>query len=443
MSLATVAWLVTIYLVTVAVGQMVGGRLGDTYGHRRVYLFGLALGLTASVAASFAWSFPSLLTLRVLQGVGFSLIAPNAMAILGNTFAERERGRAFGFVWSTVIGGTAVGPLLVGPLIGISWRLAFGSTAIIAVPAIILAVIATPRTKSAPSRQPMDIAGIVLLTTAIMAFAVATSFVPNLLPALLTGALSAAAFLGFVLWERRYPHALVQPALVRLRSIRATALAGPQFQIIIYTVTIATPVFFISVRGESEAVAGAMLAALLVPSVPASILGGRLADALGRRTPALLGGSIAALGPIELMLIGVDSGAIVYGTGLALVGLGFGIMQAPLQSAVVESAPPNMAASAGGLYQLNRQLGSVVGAALFAAIVGSTTAGSDVADYRALYAVLGAAGIAGVLFACGIHNWPTTNFNSDGGQDRDSLRLSPTDVSPSIVPGRPNPGPRL
>ena len=405
-SLATVTWLVTAYLVAMAVGQLVGGRLGDSYGHRRVYLIGLAVGGSASVAATFAWDFPSLLTLRLLQGFGFSMVSPNTMAILGSVYGERERGRAFGLVWSAIIAGTTLGPVVVGPLVGISWRLAFLSSAVIAVPALILAFAATPRPTSAPSRQPFDVPGVVLLTGSVLAFALFAGFIPDALPTAVAGGLALAALAGFVAWERRYAYPLVRPALARVRSIRATVAAIHPFQTVIYTVTIASPVFFISVRDASEAVAGAMLAALLGPSIPASVIGGRLADRLGRRIPTVIGGIIATLGPLELMLFGLDAGYAVYGIGLALVGVGFGLMQAAMQSAVVESAPPGLAASAGGLYQLTRQLGSVVGAALFAAIVGSTTAGSDTADYRTLYAVLAGAGVAGVLFSLAIHTWP-------------------------------------
>ena len=404
--LATVTWLVTAYLVSMAVGQLVGGRLGDSYGHRRVFLIGLALGGSASVAATFAWDFPSLLALRLLQGFGFSMVSPNTMAILGNVYGERERGRAFGLVWSAIIGGTTLGPVVVGPLVGISWRLAFLSSAVIAVPALILAFAATPRPTGPPSRQPFDVPGVVLLTGSVLAFALFADFIPEALPTAVAGGLALAALAGFVAWERRYAYPLVRPALARVRSIRATVAAIHPFQTVIYTVTIASPVFFISVRGASEAVAGAMLAALLVPSVPASIVGGRLADRLGRRIPTVVGGIIATLGPLQLLLFGLDAGYAVYGVGLALVGVGFGLMQASMQSAVVESAPPGLAASAGGLYQLTRQLGSVVGAALFAAIVGSTTAGSDTGDYRTLYAVLAGAGVAGVLFSLAIHTWP-------------------------------------
>ena len=106
------------------------------------------------------------------------------------------------------------------------------------------------------------------------------------------------------------------------------------------------------------------------------------------------------------LIFGLDAGYAVYGVGLALIGIGFGLMQASLQSAIVESAPPGLAASAVGIYQLTRQLGSVVGAALFAAIVGSTTAGSDIGDYRTLYTVLAGAGVAGTLLALAIHTWP-------------------------------------
>ena len=389
-----------------AVGQLVGGRLGDSYGHRRLFLIGLALGGSASVAATFAWDFPSLLVLRLLQGFGFSMVSPNTMAILGNVYGERERGRAFGLVWSAIIGGTTLGPIVVGPLIGISWRLAFMSSAVIAVPALILAFAVTPRPTSAPPRQPLDVPGVVLLTGSVLAFALFADFIPETLPTALAGGLALATFAAFVLWERRYAYPLVRPALARIRSVRATVAAIHPFQIVIYTVTIASPVFFISVRGASEAVAGAMLAALLVPSVPASIVGGGLADRLGRRIPTVIGGTIATLGPLQLLIFGLDAGYAVYGVGLALIGVGFGLMQASLQSAIVESAPPGLAASAVGIYQLTRQLGSVVGAALFAAIVGSTTAGSDIGDYRTLYAVLAGAGVAGILFSLAIHTWP-------------------------------------
>ena len=166
-----------------------------------------------------------------------------------------------------------------------------------------------------------------------------------------------------------------------------------------------------------------MLAALLVPSVPASIVGGRLADSLGRRIPTVVGGIIATLGPLQLLLFGLDAGYAVYGVGLALVGVGFGLMQASMQSAVVESAPPGLAASAGGLYQLTRQLGSVVGAALFAAIVGSTTAGSDTGDYRTLYAVLAGAGVGRrPLLARHPHLAAEANFTAAIG----TLSLSPS-----------------
>ena len=252
----------------------------------------------------------------------------------------------------------------------------------------------------------MDVPGVVLLTGSVLAFALFADFIPEMLPTAIAGGLALAALAAFVAWERRYAYPLVRPALARVRSIRATVAAIHPFQIVIYTVTIASPVFFISVRGASEAVAGAMLAALLVPSIPASIVGGGLADRLGRRIPTVIGGTIATLGPLQLLLFGLDAGYAVYGVGLALVGVGFGLMQASMQSAIVESAPPGLAASAVGVYQLTRQLGSVVGAALFAAIVGSTTAGSDIGDYRTSTPCSPARAWPAPCFALAIHTWP-------------------------------------
>ncbi|MCB1037952.1 MAG: MFS transporter, partial [Acidimicrobiales bacterium] len=163
-TLAALQWVITGYALTFATFLIIGGRLGDVHGHRKVFIAGATLFGAGSLLASMSWNVPSLVVGEALiEGLGASLMLPATLAILSTTFQGKERAMAFG-AWGAVAGSAAgLGPVLGGWLTSdYSWRWSFRINVIIAPIAIVGALIAFPRAKRG-AREPLDLPGASLI----------------------------------------------------------------------------------------------------------------------------------------------------------------------------------------------------------------------------------------------------------------------------------------
>jgi MFS family permease len=308
-SVRAAGWLVTSYLIALALVQPLAGRVGDALGRRPPIVGGLlAFGL-ASVGAAFSPSFPALVVFRVSQAVAGAIVFPNGAALLRTALPAHRRGRGFGTLGSVLSGAAAVGPLVGGLLIAAgSWRAIFWANVPIVTAALVLAWRYVPDVKGPPAPQP-------------------------------------PAF-GLSLWAR--------PRF-------AASSAGIGFSnLAFYSLLIATPVLLSRRHGWSSAEIALALAALSAPTALLAPLGGRLSDRLGRRAPAFVGNALLAVAALPLVLDpNLSPGVLV--ACLAIAGSGVGLGGASLQTAAIEAVPAPLAGAAAGMYSTSRYLGSIVG----------------------------------------------------------------------------------
>lgn len=311
-------WLVTGYLVALAAGQPVAGRLGDLLGQRPLMLGGLAAFGLASVAAAAAPTLPWLIGARVAQAVAGAVVFPNGAALLRTALPPARRGRGFGVIGSALSGAAALGPLVGGALILLGgWRAIFAVNLPVVTAAILLTWRFVPRRAAgrAPNRAPL---------------------------------------FGLALWRR--------PQF-------AAASAGVAFSnLSFYSLLIATPVLLTRRHDWSSGEIAVALAVLSAPTAILAPIGGRLSDRFGRRAPALGGNALLTVAAVPLAADpGASSGVLL--ACLFLTGCGVGLSTASLQTAAVEAVEPGLAGSAAGMYSTSRYLGSIAGTIALGALI--------------------------------------------------------------------------
>ena len=396
-SIGSATWLVSAYLVAMAVVQPLGGRMGDLLGHRRAFLAGLAGFALCSAAASLAQDFPLLVALRVAQAVAGGTMAPNAAALIRTATDSETRGRVFGWFGTGMGLAAAVGPPVGGLLVGSAgWRMIFVVNLPLAAIAFLLALWAIERDAPRERRPRFDIFGAAGATLVLGCFVATLFLVPRSTAA--AAALGAAfVVVGFLLVrrERRIDDPFLEVGLFRRRAYAAATATIFLHNLCMYSLLLLVPVLMERRLGLSASGAGAVVAALSVAMMAGSPAGGTLSDRRGRRFPVVIGSIAIAAGLTGLVaIVGAPSVGSV-AVGLAVVGLGVGIAGASLQATAVEAAPHRLAGAAAGLFMTARYAGGIAAAGL-------TAGAADSGAYRAAVATLLGAGLLSLLSASGL-----------------------------------------
>jgi len=392
---AQVQFVLTGYSVAYGVLLITGGRLGDLFGRRRMFLLGLSSFTLASALCGLAWSPASLIAFRVVQGLAAALLFPQVTSFIQVLFPPSERPRAFGLQGAVIGLGVIAGPLLGGLLIdanlfGSQWRPIF----LVNIPVGILALLWASRvlkeSKSGAGRG-LDLPGVALLTVALglLIYPVVEGREqgwPLWLLSLL--GLSFALLALFVLYQRRMLERgrtpLVQLSMFSDRSFAVGALIAFVFQSSVLSYFVVMSLFFQAGLGYGPTRAALLLIAYQVAIAVASLLSARLSARLGR--------SILTLGTVLLMvgLVGIlltlgASGLHYQGyeliPALLISGLGFGCIAAPLQSVILSRVNPTFAGSASGVLATVQQVGSALGVAIIGILLfGHLASGADAAS---------------------------------------------------------------
>jgi EmrB/QacA subfamily drug resistance transporter len=376
-----VGWVVTAYLLMTSSLLLAAGRLGDTLGHKRVYIGGFVVFTVASVLCALAGSLGHLVAARALQAVGGSAMLATGPAILTDAFPPARRGRALGTIAVAVAIGLTAGPFFGGLLTaGPGWRWIFLVNLPIGLLVVTMATLLL-RESTGGERRPFDLAGASALFVALFALLFGLSMggrwgwggggTLGLL------ALALLAMTGFVAIERRSSHPLLDPALFSLRLFTSASLSAGANYVALFVAVFLTPFSLVAVYGETIRTAGLIMTViplLMGLSAPAA---GVLSDRIGSR---LL--SSAGLGIVALSLAGLSASHPEEGRGpvilfLALMGLGSGVFQTPNTSALMGSVPPARRGVAAGMQATCRNLGMVLGVALAGAIVGTIAPGGS------------------------------------------------------------------
>lgn len=374
LGLSGLEWVVNAYTVALAALLLAGGWLADALGSRRIFLAGLAVFTTASLAAGLAPTGQLLIAARVLQGAGAALMMPATLAMISGTFPARQRGMAIG-IWAGVsAGGLAIGPLLGAALTeSLGWRSIF----LVNVPlgALGLAFGRAILTESRPAspRGHFDLAGMLVSGATLFAlvFALTEGMSYGWSSPLVLGSFASAAvgLVVFVRLERRREEPLLELSLFRSRN-----LSGANAVSLLSTAVMCSIFFFISlylqiVRGYSAIEAGAAFLPMTLLICLVAPAAGRVSDRIGRRLPAALGMVVLAGGLLLLSGLGATSGLGILLPALMLSGLGIGLTTAPVTAAALDFAPEDEAGVRAGILNTSRMIGLAVGIALMGAIV--------------------------------------------------------------------------
>src|SRR3954452_1563322 len=301
---AALQWTVTAYSLTLAALVLLGGSVGERFGRRRVFVFGVAWFAIASLLCGLAPSAPLLIAARALQGVGGALLTPGSLAMIQATFAPEDRARAIG-AWSGLGGvATAIGPFVGGWLVvAASWRLVFLINAPLAVIVVLVAQRHVPETRDPSAARSVDVPGAALgalglagITYALIQAADGLSGVT-----LTLGVLGVLALIGFVVVEYRSRSPMLPLHVFSSPQFRAanavTFVVYGAFGGVLFLLVLQLQI----VAGFSPIVAGTALLPVTVLMLLFSARSGKLATRIGPRLPMSVGPVIIA-GALLLML---------------------------------------------------------------------------------------------------------------------------------------------
>jgi EmrB/QacA subfamily drug resistance transporter len=372
-NVASIEWVVTIYLLVLSGLLLSFGRLGDLRGHRSIYIWGFAIFVIGSALCGAAWSAPMLVVFRGLQAIGGAMLASNAPAIVTGNFPGEQRGRAFGLVSTMTYLGLTVGPSLGGFLThALGWRTVFYINVPVGALALALGLIFIPKDAPAGNGRRFDLPGAALFLAGLTALMLGLNKGPGwgwASPAVL-GILASALILlaAFVLVERRSPEPMLDLSLFRIPLFTTSTLNAVLNYICVYSITFLMPFYLIQGRGLDPAQAGLLLTAQPVVMAITAPVSGALSDKLGSRRPGMLGMGLLSLGLFLLSRLGPATGLGLVALWLAVAGLGTGTFISPNTSALMGSAPRSHQGIASGVQAVARNFGMVLGIGLAGAI---------------------------------------------------------------------------
>lgn len=380
-SLDQVLWIVNAYTLTYAGLLIIGGRIGDLYGAKRLFVTGLALFTAASAACGLAQTPTQLIVARAVQGVGGALLTPQTLAIITVTFPANRRGAAFG-VWGAVAGlATLAGPTLGGWLVtALGWRSIFVVNLPVGVLTLVLAVVLLSDVRTDHTRRRLDWRGTVLSSAGLFLICFGliegpshgwgTVWGPVTIPVVLGAGVAVLLLFAWQQRAHRHREPLVPGGIYANRNFAAMSVVVAAISFGMLGMFLPLVIFLQSVLSLSALHAGLVLAPMSVASIASAPFAGRLADRYGGRD-ILAAGLLLWAGGIALVLwatrLYFDRGQLI--TGLIIAGLGVGMTFAPLQSLAMRDIAPRVASSAAGLISTARQLGAILGSAVTGALL--------------------------------------------------------------------------
>jgi EmrB/QacA subfamily drug resistance transporter len=409
-----IQWVVICYVLTYASLMLAFGRVGDIFGHARVFRAGLLWSVAAFLLCAVAPAYGWLLLFRFLQGIAAGLVISVAPALVTGLYPEHRRSRAVASFTMMFAIASAVGPLLGGVLVRYwGWPAVFWFRAPIALTALVF-VGGLPASPRPGMREPLDIVGAVLLalgiSTLLLVLNEAQRFGQGDYLAVPLIAIALVCLFWFVRRERRVAQPIVNLDFFRVRGFAVANLAAVLIYLTSFSVLLFTPYYLVRFTGLSLPAAGIVLAASFAGMMAASPLAGRIIEHVPANRVALLG---AVLGGAGLILTGSwDPGAprqmLAITSTLVLQGFGVGLFQVAYMDVVMATIPRQHRGIAGSLAMLTRTLGIVGGATLltllFHAVEASALAqGHDAAEgfltaYRATFSLAGVVSVlAGVV----------------------------------------------
>ncbi|MGI6657711.1 MAG: MFS transporter [Desulfobulbus sp.] len=375
-------WVITIYMLTMAMVLLPAGRLADLYGRKKIFVTGMLLFTLASFLISMVTTIVPLLVCRAMQGLGTGLFTTTGMAILTSIIAPQKRGRALGIYVAAVYIGLSVGPLWGGILTHhFGWRSLFLGMTPVGLGAILLTVMLLKGEWTGEEQCRFDAAGSLVYAASVLCLVYGLSILPVARGVVFFG-VGLAGLVLFWLIQRQKSSPLVDVALfARNRTFTFSSLAALLHYAASFTVTFLMSLYLQYIKGMSPQSAGLFLMAQPVFMALCSPMAGRLSDRLEPRLLASLGMGLTLLGVLFFSRVGAASSLALIGGNLVVLGIGFALFSSPNTNAIMGSVRPEEYGVASAMVGTMRLLGQLVGMSvatvILAALIGQRPLAPD------------------------------------------------------------------
>jgi EmrB/QacA subfamily drug resistance transporter len=372
-SISSLEWTVNAYTLTFAVLLVTGGRMGDIFGRRTMFLGGVVVFALSSAFIGFAPTQEILVAGRAVQGIGAAFMMPGTLSIISDAFPPHERGRAIG-TWAGVSGlALAIGPVVGGALTEyVSWRAIFFLNLPVAVGAIAVTLFAARNSRDETVARTIDFPGIaalsVGLTGVVLALIEGNSWGWSSARVVVLFTLAVVGLIGFVLIEthRRVP-------MVDFSFFKSRTFAGANLVAIVISFAMLAQFFFMAlymqnILGYSALQAGVRFLPSTLMIVVIAPIAGRLADRIGPKPLMLAGLTLIGVSLFIQSQITDTSGYSTLLPGFVLLGVGIALTMSPMSTAAMNSVDVAKAGVASGVLSMGRMVGGSFGVAVTGAL---------------------------------------------------------------------------
>jgi EmrB/QacA subfamily drug resistance transporter len=377
-SFATIQWVVLSYLLIITALVLGAARLGDMFGKKPLYLWGLVLFTISSLLCGLAPSIGWLIGFRALQGLGAVFISALGAAIITEIFPNSERGRALGIIGAIVSLGIALGPTVGGLLIGIGgWRTIFVVNVPIGIVASFITIRFVPHSAGSGAQQRIDLVGTLVMIVTLTCFGLGMTEGQN--RGFGTGttltllAVAAIGLVCFLVIEARIKQPMLDLQIFQNLQFSLSLLMGLLVFIVITGTIFILPFFFELVKHYPTQQVGLLLAVSPVLGGIIAPFSGSLSDRFGSRIISLIGLVLMVCGCLLLSTLDSQLTELGYIVRVAPFGLGLGMFQSPNNSAILGGVQRERLGIASGLLSLTRTLGQTTGLPLLGSVFATLT----------------------------------------------------------------------
>ncbi len=367
-------WVVDGYTLTFACLLLSAGNLGDRVGAKSAFLSGLILFVLTSIGCGLAFNFWQLTGFRLLQGVAAALLVPTSLALINASYSDpAERAKAIG-IWAAIGGvAAAAGPILGGILTtAFGWRAIFFVNIPVGVLGILLTLKYVPNPIS-QGKSSFDFLGQILgiISIAALAFSlIEAGKLGWLAQEVLVGFIMfICAFIAFLIFEHRIEQPMFPLNLFHSKTFSVAIAVGMILNIGVYGELFVLTLYFQQIKNYSVLITGFAFMPLLGVIAVASYLGGKMTSFLGVKIPMIVGLAVGAIGFLSMLIVNEDISYFMLILPLAAIGFGIACTMPAATVAVICAAPKGRAGIASGALNASRQMGSLIGVAVFGTII--------------------------------------------------------------------------
>jgi EmrB/QacA subfamily drug resistance transporter len=374
-------WVSTAYLLTSTVMVPIYGKLSDLFGRKPIFLFGVVVFLLGSALSGASQSMNQLIAFRAIQGIGAGALMPIAIAIIGDLFTPRERGK-----WQGLTGAVWGLSAIIGPTLGgwitenTSWRWVFYVNLPIGLAAMLVLIFLMPNLRGRAKQVSIDYVGAALLVLGtvplLLGFTWAGTQYDWLSPQIIgLFAWSLVTLTGFMIYEARLERLgrqpIIEPSLFKNSIFGVSTIISVIFGMGLFGSIFFIPLFVQGVVGTSATNSGLILTPLMLTSTVGSVVSGQLVSRLGKyKWIAIFGMIVSVAGTLLLVRLNVNSGNNDVLVAMLVLGIGMGFGMA-LYNLIVQNALPQKIGQATSAMVFFRQIGGTIGLAAMGSVMTS------------------------------------------------------------------------